>query len=284
MCWLPFKTSSILVEDAVNSRNLEVDVLTGNTVKVWPGGTNPAASLTMVALCAGTNVLLHDTTGTLLRVIVTSTIATPWAVQFSADGTYILTVDQGAAYAGTLRKFRVSDGAVLTAPYDVTGVSLDALAECVSASTGNLGVAVLTDYDGNITVYDGGSTTVYRGVWNRGLDMALVPSLGVVVADFNNLRVLLLTSVTILTHPTSAIAITPSTAVFSVALTTTSATTGLTYVWTKGGVVVGTNLSSYTYTSVDNEGGLAFPIGVTITHAMGAAISNAATLTVQVRS
>ena len=102
------------------------------------------------------------------------------------------------------------------------------------------------------------------------------------MVDFTNLRVLLLSSVTILTHPSSATGVVGSAATFTVALTATSVTSGVTYSWTKGGVSAGTNSSTYSYTPTAADAGFVFPVVVTVTHAMGRVVSNIAYLTVQV--
>jgi hypothetical protein len=72
-----------------------------------------------------------------------------------------------------------------------------------------------------------------------------------------------------------------NTVTFSVTLATNSSTTGVTYTWTKGGVAVGTNSSTYTITAANADGGV-FAVVCTVSHAMGLAVSNPATLTVQV--
>jgi len=109
-----------------------------------------------------------------------------------------------------------------------------------------------------------------------------VQSVGTLVADEGSGRVYLLSSVAIATQPVSATAVTPSTTTFTIALTANSATTGLNYTWTKGGVIVGTNSASYTYTATaaDVDAGPTYPIVCTVTHALGTATSTTVTLTV----
>jgi hypothetical protein len=282
MCWLPFTNTSILIDDAGNSRVIEVNVLTGNLVKVWAGRGEVCltASMTLVAVGYGTKVDLYDITGTFSRTLTSST-NDPWGLRFSPDGLYLTLVENGTT-PSTMKKFRVSDGAVQTPPVTFEGSSLVVAEECVSSITGNIAAVLANDYTSNVTLVDGGTTTVWQGGLNRVLDMTLVPSLGVLLADFLNNRVLLLSSVTILTHPSSVTVPVGSTATFTVALTATSATSGVTYTWTKGGVAVGTNSSTYSFTPTVADGG-DFQIVVTVTHAMGSAVSNTAYLTVQVR-
>jgi hypothetical protein len=283
ICWLPFTNTSILLDDAGNNRVIEVNVLTGNLVKVWAGrgGVSLAASMTLVAIGYGTTVDLYNIAGTFSRTL-TSSISDPWGLRFAPDGSYLTMVEKGVT-PSTMKKFRVSDGAVQTAPVTFNGSSLDVAEECVSSTTGNIAAVLVNDGASNVTLVDGGTTTVWQGGLNRVLDMALVPSLGVLLADFSNNRVLLLSSVTILTHPANVTVPVGSVATFTVALTATSATSGVTYTWTKGGVAVGTNSSTYSFTPSATDAGIVSTVVVTVTHAMGSAVSSTAYLTVQVR-
>jgi hypothetical protein len=68
-----------------------------------------------------------------------------------------------------------------------------------------------------------------------------------------------------------------------VALTPASPSTGITFTWTKDGVIVGSNSTTYAYTGQATDVGPGLIIVCTAVHATGAAVSTAATLTVQVR-
>ncbi len=284
ICYLPFTTANVLVDDVGNMRVVEVNVVTGNLVRVWQnraGGNQMAASLSLVGISYGQTLDLYDPSGALLRSL-TTTITWSWQFRFSLDSSYVLQADY---LASTLRKHRTSDGASLP-PFAsaVTLANMDDVEECMSPVTGGLGAVLLSDMDSYVAVVDGVSaqTTWHSGGLARALGMNLVAGLGLLVADFNNQRLVVLSSVVIQTHPSHASVVTPSTATFSVALTASSATTGLTYVWTKSGVVVGTNSSSYTYTGTgaDVDAGPSYGIACTVTHATGSATSFTALLTV----
>jgi hypothetical protein len=292
ICALPFSPSSILIDDSGNGRIVEADVLTGNLVKVWSSGfavgrsSNVAASFTMVAIGTSSQVDFYDTTGVYLRSITTG-LTYAVGMRFSADSSYIVVADMYSASAGSLKKFRTSDGAAQT-PLTTAADGLapyDDVEECISTTTGAVGVVLLNDNVGKLRVVDSVPTvTAWSGSVNHALAFTLVPGFVALVAAAGDDAVVVLTSVAILTHPVSATVVVGSSATFTVALTSTSASAGLTYVWTKSGVVVGTNSSSYTYTSVDADGGQSFSIVCTVSHASGLAASNAAALTVQVRS
>jgi hypothetical protein len=56
------------------------------------------------------------------------------------------------------------------------------------------------------------------------------------------------------------------------------------YAWTLGGVAVGMNAPTYTYTAVDSQAGQTLNVVCTVTGTYGTAGSNTATVTVQVRN
>jgi hypothetical protein len=287
MCYLPFTTANVLVDDAGNGRVVEVDLEAGTLVKVWltaARGNSMAASVTMVAIASGATVSLYDTSGNLLRTVNTGSPGMDvWGMRFSINSSYIMLTDNTAQ--GTLRKVRTSDGVVLS-PFTnaVTLASLDDVEECVSPVTGGVGVLLLSDGNSNIALADGVSalSTWNSGGLSRALAMSYVAGLGIFVADYNNNRLVRLSSVAIATHPVNATVLVGSTTTFTVALTANSATTGVTYAWTKGGVSVGTNSPSYTYTGVGADGAGPQVVACTVSHAAGLAVSNNATLTVQV--
>ncbi len=111
-----------------------------------------------------------------------------------------------------------------------------------------------------------------------------MPGYGVLVMEVNTHRLQMFSSVAIATHPVSATVALGVSATFSVTLASNSSTAALTFMWTKGGVTVGANSSSYTYTGVDADSGSPKAIVCTVIHATGRAVSNTATLTVQVCS
>jgi hypothetical protein len=292
ICTLPFKTASVIMDDVGNARVTEVDVVTGFLVRVWKPtrGSNVAASLTMVAISGGDvslgtqHINLYDTAGSLLRSI-TSGLGTPWGMRFSMDGSYLVMVDQTASAVGSLKTFRTSDGAALTPMSTaVNGLALTDVEECMSSVTGAVGLVFLNDASAStIRVVDGVSATaVWSGSWNRAMGFAVVPRFGVVVAAFSSNVVVVLSSIQIATHPVSASVTMGTPSTFTIALSATSATSGVTYSWTLGGVPVGTNSSSYTNAGGAADGGTQLVV-CSVTHATGWAVSNAATLTVKVK-
>jgi hypothetical protein len=302
--WLspsPWSNTTVLVPDLGGGRIVEVDVVTGILVKVWLSGlANPlgvAATPSRMAVAWGidtatTKLVVYDLAGTVLWSVggaslgdqVTSNsgmqLGGPARVQFSQDGTYVLVAE---AYSNRVTKWNAATGAFIGSlgaglykPYDVmecwTGSGAGALATAYLSPTGRLDrlseVGALTSM--SVTGSD------------RAVSAAVLPGIGVVVVS-QGAGLFVYSSVAVATHPVSATATTAtSTATFTVALTANSATTGLTYAWTKAGVPVGTSSPSYTYTATtaDVDAGPTYAIVCTITHATGYAVTNAATLTV----
>jgi hypothetical protein len=294
----PWSNTTVIVPDSTAGRVVEVDVVTGFLVKVWfTGMTTPfgvAATTTRIAVGWGsetsvtTKLDMYNLAGVLQwsvggAYIGDSTnagvrLGDPGKVQFSQDGSYVLLVEKNSA---RVTKWSAATGAYLgsvgtgySVPYDAT--------ECwTGAGVGTLVTNALTP--GRLDRVSEANTVTSLTVSGSGvtLGVAIVPGVGVVfVGQTTGLH--FLSSVAILTHPTSATAYTTSTATFTVALTAASATSSLVYTWTKGGVVVGTNSPSYTYTATtaDVVAGPSYPIVCTVTHPTGRAVSNAATLTV----
>jgi hypothetical protein len=285
--WAPWSTTTLLVPDSGNSRVIEVDVITGLLVKVWFTGLvetyGVAATSTRMVVTAGgagpsPTLSMYDLKGALLWT-VTSGLGTPSSVQFSADGSYVIVGEVGAQ---RVSKWTTATGAYIAnvgsgfnQPYSVVECAVGTGVGLLAAQWAKNTVELVSD-TGAIT----SSSTVLPTATGLG-SAALAPGVGLLVVSQNE-GLYFLTSVVILTQPVSASVTTPSSVTFTVALTATSATTGLTYAWTKGGVAVGTNSPSYTYagTDVDVVAGPTFPIVCTVTHALGSAVTSAATLTV----
>jgi hypothetical protein len=187
------------------------------------------------------------------------------------------------AYSNRVTKWNATTGAYngaigsgLYLPFDVaecwTGSGVGALATAYSSPTGRLDRVSESGAMTSLSVT--GSDTL--------VSLSILPGVGLVTVS-QGIGLLVYSSVAVATHPASATAVTvTSTATFTVALTANSATTGLTYAWTKAGVPVGTSSPSYTYTATaaDVDAGPTYAIVCTITHATGYAVTNAATLTV----
>jgi hypothetical protein len=288
LCVLPFKSASVLVDDPFNGRVLEADVVTGNLVKIWAtkqAGTvsSPAASMTLVAICtSGMQLNVYDTSGALVRSLTPGTTDT-WGMRFSMDSSYLVVSDRVST--GSVKKIRISDGTVLTPVASVSNSLVTDVEECMSPATGSIAMVVIDDNDSGVAVYDGVSpVTPWRPGISRGLGFTVVPGFGVLVATLNSGRLQVLTSVAIATQPSSATVSVGGSVSFSIGLLPNSSTNGVTFAWTKDGVAVGTNSSTYTYVAVDTDAERSFSIMCTVTHATGLAVSNPATLTVQVRA
>jgi hypothetical protein len=294
----PWSNSSILVPDNTLGRVTEVNVTTGLLIKVWftglPAVSGVAATTTRIVVTYGTDTAstymkMYDLAGALqwsvggaaLADTITTNVGVllggPYGVEFSQDGAYVLLAE---AYSQRITKWNAATGAYMglvgsgfRSPYDVT--------QCY---TGTGEGSVTPDYFNNriAVVSEAGVVTTYTPSVTGPTAVALLPGKGVLVASQAASSVVFLSSVTILTHPSSGTAVTPSSVDFSVALTAISASTSLTYAWTNAGAPVGTNAPTYTYSSSnsDADNGPTYAIVCTITHALGTAVSNVATLTV----
>lgn len=288
-CWLPFAPTSVLVLDRGNGRVVEVNVVTGSLVKVWSAAgshNSVAASLFLVAIAQGSQVDLYDPTGSIVRSIVAGSggvvFDTVWGMRFSVDGAYVVFVDQGATSVGMARKFRSSDGTPVAVSGNTLGTFLTDVEECVSSLTNNVALAMTSDVPGTVSVVDGSSTTQWPGPLDRALGLRLLPGVGTVVAEFNTGRLVLLSSVALATHPISTTVLATTPVTFSVTLSPNSATSGITYTWTKGGIVVasGNFPNLFLETTInDADAGPSYAIVCTVSHALGLAVSNTATLT-----
>jgi hypothetical protein len=197
-------------------------------------------------------------------------------VKFSQDASYVLVAEW---YSGRVTRWSATNGAYLGTV--TTGVNGNDVEECFTGS--GTGVVAL-DYWLSIlqrVSEAGASTSMYTT--SNPTSIVLLPGRGLLMAAQSISQVRLYSSVAIATHPVSATVAVGGSATFSVTLTANSASTGLTYAWTKDGVPVGTNSASFAYDGVIADGGPPLGIVCTITHALGKAVSNTATLTVQVR-
>ncbi len=302
----PWSTNTVLVPDSLNSRVIEVDVVTGVLVKVWLTGSvnvfGVAATGTRLAVSYGSMTgtarldmyiisggppgslaFLWSVGGAELGAGITTgagvLLGAPAAIRFSQDATYVAVVETNS---NRVTKWGSAKGVYLGSVGTGYSSPLDVL-ECWTGS----GVGTLVADSANnrvVRVSEAGAVTASSAALlalAQVVGVSLVPGKGVVVVGQSQ-GLYFLSSVTVATHPASATAVTPSTATFTVALTANSATSGLTYAWTKAGVPVGTSSPSYTYTATaaDVDAGPTYAIVCTITHATGYAVTNAATLTV----
>jgi hypothetical protein len=294
-CTVPWSNTTVLVPDFVNHRVTEVDFVTGLLVKVWftgvTGVLGVAATGSRIVLAAGfastiTSLQMYDLSGNLLWAVSgtsqalgdTSSVGTrlgaPAGVKFSQNGSYVVVAEW---YSERVTRWSSVSGAYIGTV--TTSYRANDVVEC---DTGSGTGTVIADFDYNrlARISEAGvSTTISM---NSARSVVLVPGRGVLIVLHNLHQVVWMSTVAIATHPVSATAVTSSTATFTVALSANSATTGLTYTWTKAGVPVGTSSPSYTYTATaaDVNAGPTYAIVCTITHATGYAVTNAATLTV----
>jgi hypothetical protein len=293
----PWSNTTVLVGSAGNSnyRFIEVDVVSGLLVKIWftaynqPYGIAATASRIVVTYGGGTGttwISMHDLSGNILWSVggtellygtttnVGVLLGTPIRVLFSQDGSYLLV----AEYASQ----RVTKWNAVTGAYIASiGSGYDTPADVIECWTGT-GVGTLV-IEGNThrlsRVSETGVMTTSIIAIGNTKTLALVPGQGLIVGSVDQ-GMVYLRSVAFATHPANVTVTVGSTATFTVSLTANSATTGMTYVWTKGGVVVGTNSATLSLTTINADGGWASVV-CTVTHAMGQATSNAGHLIVQ---
>lgn len=297
----PWSTSTILVPDSSNGRVVEVDVVSGLVVKVWLTGLSNvygvAASGTSIAVSTGTDTpttklqmfslngtLLWSVGGTALGVGVTTgagaLLGAPSRVQFSQNGSQVLVTEANAGrvtrWASATGVYLGSAASGLSAPSDVsecwTGAGVGAIITERNSSPSRVSLVSETGVVTSSAAALAGALAITSA--------SLVPGVGVMVVQEAQ-AINVLSSVAITSHPVNTVAITPATVTFSLTLSANSATTGLTYTWTKGGAVVGNAATySYTATNADVDAGVSPAIVCTVVHAMGRAVSNPATLTI----
>jgi hypothetical protein len=302
--WLtaaPWSNTTVLVPDSSGNRVIEMDVVTGFLVKVWftglPNVAGVAATSQRIAVAYGidtgtTRLNMYDLSGVLKWTVGGVALALgdttraglllggPNGLRFSRDGSMVF-LTEGNAYRIT--KWHAATGAYLGTVGSGYSFPADVL-ECWAGS--GSGIVVSNLAGSTLVGVDAGGTVTTAAV-TAPVSTALVPGVGVLVATQSVVdgtwgAVFYLRSVVIATHPVNATTTVPASVTFTVVLTAASASTGVTYAWTKGGVAVGGNSTSYTYTGAAVDGGQTFAIVCTVTHAMGTAMSNPATLTVQV--
>jgi hypothetical protein len=124
--WTAWSNTTVLVPDSSNSRVIEVDVVTGLLVKIWANDltdvSGVATTRSRMVITFGTyrsitKLNMYDLTGLLLWS-VTSQLAAPSAVQFSADETYVLVGEGGNAtvsrHDSRVSKWNSATGAYLS--------------------------------------------------------------------------------------------------------------------------------------------------------------------------
>jgi hypothetical protein len=295
---VPWSPTAVLVPDDVNDRVVEVDTVTGLLVKVWLSGvTNPfgvAATGSRIAVGWGAETLttskldMYDLAGTLQWSVggayvgdsssAGTLLGDPAQVQFSQDGSYVLLVETTSArvtkWSTHTGEYLGSVGSGYYAPY--------AAHECwTGAGVGTLVTSLETP--GRLSRVSDTGTVTTRTFTGSSLPLGVVVVPGrsvVLLGQTSGLH--FLSSVAIADQPVSANVTVPSSATFTVNLTANSASSGVTFEWTKGGVTVGSSSPSYTYDAVDTDGGQAFSVVCTVSHTTGRVVTSAANLTVQV--
>jgi hypothetical protein len=295
----PWSNSRLLVPDCFLNRVVEVDVVTGLLVRVWftdmPRVSGVAATGSRIVVTYGVDtastfmkvydlagVLLWSVGGAALSYPDTSNVGVrlgaPSGVRFSQDGSYVIVAE---AYSNRVTKWSTATGAYIGSvgsgyshPYDVTECWIGTGVGALVAEYYGARVAVVSETGAVSTVGTGGGIATA---------VVAVPGLGVLVATQSPFSVTLYSSVVIASQPASTTVAVGSSVTFTVALSASSATTGLTYAWTRGGVAVGTSSPSYTYVGVGADSSTSQAVVCTVTHATGRAVSSAASVTVLVR-
>ena len=295
LCFAPWSSTTVLVPDYGSHRVVEVDVVTGFLVKVWFTGVTKAfgvaATSTRIAVSSGfdsgtTSLKMYDLTGTQLWAVTAAglvlgdttgpgtRLGAPAGLKFSQDSSYVVLAEW---YSERVTKWNAASGAYIGTV--ATTYRANDVMEC---ETGSGTGVVIADFNNNrfVRVSETSVATTLTG-FSGPTSVVLVPGWGILIANQGLHQVQVYSSVTILTQPLSATATVPQAVTFSVALTATSASTGLSYSWTKAGVVVSTSaIYSYAPNNQDVDTGPTYAIVCTVTHASGMATSSAATLTV----
>ncbi len=300
----PWSNTTILVPDPVQGRVIEVDVASGLLVKVWltglPAVSGVAATLSRMAVCYGkgtstTKLEMYDLNGALLWSVggvalapgmssgVGALLGGPSGLEFGQDGSYLLLSE---AYSGRVTKWNAATGAYMASIGSGFGTPSDVV-ECWSSGVGTVVAdSGLHNLVANADIVTSTASSLPNDV-KIPTGVVLVPGLGAVVAlqgstpALANGGIVVLSSVAIETQPVNVTVVPPNFVNFFITLTGISASSGVSYRWTKGGVVVG-NSPQFTYgaTNGDADAGPNYAIVCTVTHALGRAISDAAILTV----
>jgi hypothetical protein len=291
----------------VQGRVIEVDMVSGLLVKVWltglPAVSGVAVTLSRMAVCYGkgtttTKLEMYHLSGALLWSVGglalppgTSTglgvqLGGPSGLEFGQDGSYLLLSE---AYSGRATKWNAATGSFMGVVGTGFGAPSDAV-ECAWSS--GVGTVVADSGLHNLVANADIVTTTLSSLPNdlkTPTGVALVPGLGVLVAlqgvtpALPSGGIVVLSSVVIATQPVSTTLVPPRTTTFRVILTSKSAQSDLTYQWTMGGVPIPDNdfsFFNYLATNEDADAGPTYAIVCTVTHALGRAVSTAATLTV----
>jgi hypothetical protein len=298
----PWSPGTLLLSDFGLGRVVEVDLATGALVKVWvqdaPAAFGVAATPARLAVGAGwgtgtTSLTLYNLAGVVEWVVggpeetgLDPTFATagrllggPTRVRFSQDGAYLALgeysthrVTLWGAATGAYRGM-VGSQTYQGAPYG--------LAQCWDGD--GVGALVASpDYTELLEVDARGVLTASTAFGVNGLsDVGLVPGVGLVLVSPPD-GLFLASAVAIADQPDSAVVVVPHAVTFSLTLTNTSATTGVTYVWTLDGAPVGTNAPQYTYTGEAGDAGPDHAVVCRVSHALGRATTHVANLTVLV--
>jgi hypothetical protein len=296
--WLaaaPWSNTTVLVPDSGNGRVVEVDVVTGTLVRVWvsaigqPRGVaaSPSAIAVSQENATSSRVLVYSVaTGALLVAIGGAPLAPgnsccvgvhlgqPSGLRLSQDGA---TIDVAETGAGRVTRWRVADGAYLgtvgsgyAGPADVQ--------QCYSAGAGagaggsSVGVVVASSTGSRLDVSVDGVVTSTGGLGSAVSGVSLVAGVGVLVVMQSPPGLMLLSSVALEAQSGNTSMALGSSITLSVSVS--GAASGLTYVWTRNGSVVGGNSSSCVLASNGSDGGAVYALQCTVTHALGRVVSS----------
>ncbi len=297
--WLaaaPWSNTTVLVPDSGNGRVLEVDVVNSTLVRVWASGIGQprgvAASAAVIAVsqenATSSLVLVYSVASGALQVTIGGAplaagnsccagvqLGQPSGLRLSQDGA---TVDVAETGAGRVTRWRVVDGAYLgtvgsgyAGPADVQ--------QCYRTASGSVGTVVASSNGSSVDVVVDEAVASVSGVLTGSPgSVALVPGLGMAVVLQVSSRLVLLSSVAMSSQLTNASLVEGSSTMLSVAVS--GAASGVTYAWTRDGMLVDGNASSCVLVSNGSDAGAVYAIGCTATHALGRAVSSVAYVTV----
>jgi hypothetical protein len=142
-----------------------------------------------------------------------------------------------------------------------------------------VGVVVASSTGARLDVAVDGVVTSTGGLGSAVSGVSLVAGLGVLVVVQSPRGLALLSSLALAAQPGNTSVVVGSSVTLSVSVS--GAASGLTYVWTRNGSVVGSNSSSYVLASNGSDGGAVYAVTCTVMHALGRVVSSMAYVTVK---
>jgi hypothetical protein len=226
---------------------------------------------------SNTTVLVPDSgNGRVLEVdVVNSTLVRVWASGIGqprgvAASAAVIAVSQENATSSLVLVYSVASGALQVT---IGGAPLAAGNSCCAGVQLGQPSGLRLSQDGaTVDVAETGAGRVTR--WR----VELVPGLGMAVVLQVSSRLVLLSSVVMSSQLTNASLVEGSSTMLSVAVS--GAASGVTYAWTRDGMLVDGNASSCVLVSNGSDAGAVYAIGCTATHALGRAVSSVAYVTV----